>query len=113
MVFSGEVRNHHLGRAVTHLEYEAEPVMANLYIQEIANEAIRKFNLYFAICVHRIGMVSVGESAVVVVTGHAHRKEAYQSNEYIIDRVKHEVPIWKKEYFEDGTYLWGNNCHCH
>ena len=57
--------------------------------------------------------VPVGESAVVVITASSHRKEAYTANRFIIDRIKHEVPIWKCEIFQDGSREWGNNCNCH
>jgi len=50
---------------------------------------------------------------VVVITASAHRQEAYAANRYIIDRIKHEVPIWKCEYFDDGSKEWGGNCNCH
>jgi molybdopterin synthase catalytic subunit len=113
VMFSGEIRNNSAGKKVTHLEYESEQHMAILLIREITNTAIKKWNLHFALCVHRIGKVNVGESAVYVLTSHVHRGEAYKANEYIIDRVKHEVPIWKKEFYEDGTFHWGGNCHCH
>jgi molybdopterin synthase catalytic subunit len=56
--------------------------------------------------------VEVGESAVVVITSSAHRKEAYIANRFIIDKIKHEIPIWKCEYFQDGTREWGGNCNC-
>lgn len=111
--FSGEVRNLNQGKEVTHLYYESEPAMAEICLKEITNEAIKKFGLLYAFCIHRVGQVNVGECAVVVCTAHAHRKEAYQANEYIIDRVKHEVPIWKNEYYSDGSNQWGGNCNCH
>jgi molybdopterin synthase catalytic subunit len=112
VLFSGEVRNHHAEKKVTHLEYEAFVPMAEKMIQEIVQTAIEKWNLHSAICVHRIGKLEVCESAVVVVTAHSHRKESYEANQYIIDRVKHEVPIWKREFYEDGTSFWGGDCHC-
>lgn len=113
VLFSGEVRNHHNEKHVTHLEYEVYIPLAEKMIQMIVSDAKEKWQLHFAHCTHRIGIVSICESAVVVVTAHAHRKEAYEANKYIIDRVKHEVPIWKNEFYEDGSSLWGGNCHCH
>lgn len=113
VLFSGEVRNHSHNRSVEFLEYEAYVPMASKMIREIVAESLSKFNLHRAICVHRIGKVSICESAVVVITSSSHREAAYQANQYIIDRVKHEAPIWKKEYFSDGTYEWGHNCSCH
>ncbi|HSZ72960.1 MAG TPA: molybdenum cofactor biosynthesis protein MoaE [Cytophagaceae bacterium] len=112
VLFSGEVRNHHEQKKVTHLEYEAFVPMAEKIIQEIIQTAIEKWNLHNAICVHRIGKLEICESAVVVITAHSHRKESYEANRYIIDRVKHEAPIWKKEFYEDGTSSWGGDCHC-
>lgn len=112
VLFSGEVRNHHTQKKVSHLEYEAFVPMAEKMIREITQTAIEKWNLHSAICVHRIGKLEICESAVVVVTSHSHRKESYEANQYIIDRVKHEVPIWKREFYEDGTSFWGGDCHC-
>ncbi len=112
VLFSGEVRDNNKGREVTHLEYEAYEPMANKMIDEIIGEAISRFKLNQAICVHRLGRVEISGCAVVVITGAGHRKEAYDANRYIIDRVKNEVPIWKHEFFADGTSEWGQNCDC-
>lgn len=112
VLFSGEVRDSSLGKQVEYLEYEAYPTMAIKMISEIVNEAITRWNLNFAIAQHRIGIINSGESAVVVITTSPHRAEAYAANRYIIDRIKHEVPIWKCEYFTDGTKEWGGNCNC-
>ena len=113
MLFSGEVRGNNKGKKVTHLEYEAYEPMANKMIKEILEEAKKLFNLNQAACVHRLGNVQISGCAVVVVTGTGHRKEAYDANRYIIDRVKNEVPIWKHEFYADGTSEWGQNCDCH
>ena len=112
VLFSGEVRDNNKGRAVTHLEYEAYEPMANKMIARILEEAMTRFNLNQAVCVHRLGKVDVSGCAVVVITGSGHRKEAYAANRFIIDRVKNEVPIWKHEFFADGTSEWGQNCDC-
>ena len=112
VIFSGEVRNHNEGKRVSHLDYEAEIKMSEKLIRRITNEAVKKWDLAFALCIHRIGAIQISESAVLVITSHSHRKEAYEANQYIIDRVKHEVPIWKKEFYEDGTYSWGPQCQC-
>jgi molybdopterin synthase catalytic subunit len=112
VLFSGEVRDNNKGREVTHLEYEAYEPMANKMIDEIIGEAISRFKLNQAICVHRLGRVEISECAVVVITGAGHRKEAFDANRYIIDKVKNEVPIWKHEFFADGTSEWGQNCDC-
>ncbi len=112
VLFSGDVRDNNIGKDVAYLEYEAHASLAAKMIKEILEEAIAKWNLNLAIAQHRIGKVGVGESAVVVITSSPHRKEAYQANRHIIDRIKHEVSIWKCEVFIDGTKQWGNNCNC-
>ncbi|HMH23945.1 MAG TPA: molybdenum cofactor biosynthesis protein MoaE [Puia sp.] len=112
VLFSGEVRDNNKGRRVAYLEYEAHAVLASKMITEILEEARSKWQLQIAVAHHRTGKVNIGETAVVVITASAHRKEAYAANQYIIDRIKHEAPIWKCEYFTDGSREWGNNCNC-
>lgn len=113
VLFSGEARNHSNGLAVVALEYEAYEPVAIRMINHIVAEAIDRFSLHKALCKHRLGRVEVGESAVVVITASSHRAEAYAANRYIIDRVKHEAPIWKKEVFTDGSSSYSHNCSCH
>jgi len=109
VLFSGETRDNSQGRSVTHLDYEAQESMANKMIAEILNEAMVKWSLKLALACHRTGRVAIGETAVVVITAAAHRREAYAANQYIIDRIKYEAPIWKHEYFADGSSEWGAN----
>ena len=109
VLFSGEVRNNNKGREVARLEFEAYAPMAEIMIGRILEEASSRFQLNLAVCIHRLGTVEISECAVVVVTGAGHRKEAYAANRYIIDRVKGEVPIWKNEFYTDGTSEWGHN----
>jgi len=113
VLFSGDVRDNNIGKNVAYLEYEAQTVIASKMIAEILEEAKLKWNLNIAIAQHRIGKVGITEAAVVVITATPHRREAYEANRHIIDRIKHEVPIWKCEFFSDGTKLWGGNCNCH
>jgi molybdopterin synthase catalytic subunit len=113
ILFSGDVRDTNRGREVAFLEYEAHHALASKMIGEILNEAIDKWILQSAIARHRVGKVGIGETAVVVITAAAHRSEAYAANRWIIDRIKHEAPIWKCEFFADGSREWGNNCNCH
>jgi len=110
VLFCGEVRDNHAGKAVKHLVYESYVPLAEKIIREIVQTAIKKWDLQYAASLHRIGKLNISACAVAVVTAHAHRKEAYEANQYIIDRIKHEAPIWKCEYFEDGTHEWGKNC---
>lgn len=108
--FSGLVRNHNEGKPVLALEYEAFQPLANKMIQEILDNVKEKFSIQYASCIHRIGRLELGEIAVIVVTSSSHRKECYSANQYIIDKVKHEIPIWKREFFADGTITWSKGC---
>lgn len=109
--FSGEVRASNHGKVVTHLEYSAHKLLAEKHMEEVLETAMREFGILSALCVHRVGNLQVLESAVVVLTCGRHRGETYAANRYIIDRVKAETPIWKKEFFADGTSVWGENCN--
>ena len=108
--FEGWVRDHHEGRAVDHLEYEAYPALCLSAGQEIVREALKRFQLRNALAVHRTGALSIGEIAVWVGVSCDHRKEAFDACEWIIDSIKHVLPIWKKEFFPDGTSHWVR-CH--
>ena len=107
--FLGLVRNHNLGQSVDYLSYEAYEALANKMIAQILSDAKGKWGLHAALRQHRVGKVKIGEAAVVVITQASHRKEAYAANEYIINRVKAEAPIWKKEYFSSGKVYWSDN----
>jgi len=113
VLFSGEVRESNNGKEVAFLEYEAHIPLAEKMIAEVLAEAKGRWNLSVSIAQHRVGRVETGETAVVVITASAHRSEAYTANRHIIDRIKHEAPIWKCEHYRDGTKEWGNNCNCH
>lgn len=112
VLFSGDVRVSNLGKEVAYLEFEAQEKLAGKMILEILETAKLKWQLRIAVAQHRLGKVGISECAVVVITASPHRKEAYEANRYIMDRLKHEVPIWKCEYFTDGTHKWGGNCNC-
>lgn len=106
VVFEGTVRNHHLGRAVLRLEYEAHTPVAEKEGRRIVEEALERFNLDHAAAVHRLGELQVGESAVITIVSAPHRAEAFEACRYLIDEIKHRVPIWKKEYYADGSSEW-------
>lgn len=112
VVFNGTVRKRSLGKEVSYLFYEAAESMANKMMQQYLDEAKEKWQLTSVIAFHRIGEVTIGESAVFVLTSSPHRKEAYEANRYIIEKIKHELPLWKCEYFTDGEKKWGGNCSC-
>ncbi|MFC7336950.1 molybdenum cofactor biosynthesis protein MoaE [Haloferula chungangensis] len=110
--FEGWVRNHHQGRAVERLEYEAYPLLAEKEGRRIIEEAHEKFEIVHAACVHRTGSVEIGGLAVVVSVSAHHRDAAFDACRYIIDEVKARVPVWKKEYFADGSSGWVRCDHC-
>ncbi|MCU0429933.1 MAG: molybdenum cofactor biosynthesis protein MoaE [Cytophagaceae bacterium] len=109
VMFCGDVRLRNMGRQVSAIEYEVYVPLAQKTIRQILLDAIQTYQLGTAHAVHRIGLVPVGQTAVVVVTAHRHRMEAYKANEEIIYRIKHEVPIWKKEIFTEGDFHWASN----
>ncbi|MCK6379878.1 MAG: molybdenum cofactor biosynthesis protein MoaE [Leptospiraceae bacterium] len=106
VLFSGETRDYSKEKTVKYLEYESHTELAEKIIEGILKEATEKWNLNSAICIHRLGVVMPLESAVVVITSSPHRKEAYTANQFIIDSVKKNAPIWKKEVFEDDSSNW-------
>jgi molybdopterin synthase catalytic subunit len=110
--FEGWVRNHNEGMAVTRLEYEAFELLANKEGERIVNEAIERFGVVKAACVHRIGSLAIGDLAVWVGVSSRHRAEAFAACRYIIDEVKHRVPIWKKEHYVNGDSGWVNCERC-
>ena len=110
--FEGWVRNHNEGLAVRHLEYEAFEPLAIKEGKRIVAEAITRFGIEHAACVHRIGDLAIGDMAVWVGVSARHRAEAFAACRYIIDEVKHRVPIWKKEHYENGDSGWVNCERC-
>jgi adenylyltransferase/sulfurtransferase len=110
--FEGWVRNHNEGLAVRHLEYEAFEPLAIKEGERIIAEAIARFGIEHAACVHRIGDLAIGDMAVWVGVSARHRAEAFAACRYIIDEVKHRVPIWKKEHYENGDSGWVNCERC-
>jgi sulfur-carrier protein adenylyltransferase/sulfurtransferase len=110
--FEGWVRDFNDGRPVERLEYEAFVALAVKEGERIVREAIERFRVQHARCVHRVGRLELGELAVWVGVSAAHRAEAFAACRYIIDEVKHRVPIWKKEFYRDGDSGWVNCERC-
>jgi molybdopterin/thiamine biosynthesis adenylyltransferase/molybdopterin synthase catalytic subunit/rhodanese-related sulfurtransferase len=110
--FEGLVRNSNEGMSVRHLEYEAFEPLAVKEGEKIIAEAIKRFGIARAACVHRIGDLGIGEMAVWVGASARHRDEAFRACRYIIDEVKHRVPVWKKEHYENGDSGWVNCERC-
>lgn len=106
VVFEGVVRNLNDGREVKSLEYEAMESLAVKEGMRIIEEALQKFPIHDAICVHRVGHLQLCEIAIYVEVQAAHRKEAFAACQFIVDEVKARVPIWKKEHYADGDSEW-------
>jgi molybdopterin synthase catalytic subunit len=110
--FEGWVRDCNEGERVRGLEYEAFEALGVREGERIIAEAVERFGVAHAACVHRIGSLSVGELAVWVGVSAAHRDEAFRACRYIIDEVKHRLPIWKKEHYLNGDSGWVNCERC-
>jgi molybdopterin synthase catalytic subunit len=103
--FLGTVRDHHGGREVIRLEYSAYQPMAEAECARIVTETEARWNCTIAL-EHRVGVLSIGDVAVAIAVASAHRDEAFTACRYIIEEVKRRVPIWKREFFADGTVEW-------
>ena len=110
--FEGWVRDQNQGQDVTRLEYEAFQELAVKEGERILAEALRRFGVKHALCIHRVGSLNLGDMAVWVGVSSAHRGEAFDACRFIIDEVKHRVPIWKKEYYRSGNSGWVNCERC-
>ena len=105
VVFEGIVRNHSQGRRTLHLEYEGYEPMAIHKMEEIGGEIREKFSIDRLGMIHRLGRLEIGETSVAILVASAHRRAAFEACRHAIDRLKQIVPIWKKEYCEDGA-VW-------
>jgi molybdopterin synthase catalytic subunit len=112
VTFEGRVRDHHEGRAVTALEYEAYEALALAEGARILEEAAGLFAPVRVAAAHRHGLLGLGEAAVVVVAASAHRQEAFAACRWVIDAIKERLPVWKREHYADGTCAWVA-CGCH
>jgi molybdopterin synthase catalytic subunit/molybdopterin converting factor small subunit len=107
VVFDGIVRNNTRGRRTLYLDYEAYEAMAMTGMQRLVAEAKQQFPVRAVALVHRLGKLEIGETSVLIVVASAHRGAAFEACRWIIDTLKKTVPIWKKEYFEDGA-VWAD-----
>lgn len=108
VIFDGVARNNTKGRRTLYLEYEGYEPMALRTMEQISREVRERWSINRLGIVHRLGRTEITESSVVIVVTSAHRKIAFEACHYAIDRLKKIVPIWKKEYFEDGA-VWVEN----
>ncbi|HET6331034.1 MAG TPA: molybdenum cofactor biosynthesis protein MoaE [Holophagaceae bacterium] len=113
VLFEGRARDHHEGRAVLKLSYEAYAPMAEKELERLRQEAITRFGLLDCAVHHRTGEVPLTEAAVIVATSSAHRVEAFQAAAWVMDEIKASVPIWKRETYEDGSEAWVECHHRH
>ena len=113
VLMSGVVRQETGGRSVLALEYQAYKPMAMMVFQTIAQEIRQQWPAVSRILIHhRTGKLHIGEISVLVAIGCPHRAEAFAACQYAIDTLKHQAPIWKKEYWADGASTWVNIGDC-
>ncbi|NNG81848.1 MULTISPECIES: molybdenum cofactor biosynthesis protein MoaE [Acinetobacter] len=109
-VFIGTVRNHHEGKAVKALKYTSYAPVAEKMIRQIEQEIQHKYGVSYVRVIHRIGALDIGEKAIIAITYAAHRREAFAACEEAVERVKHEVPVWKEEFYLDGSSQYVEGC---
>jgi len=107
LVFEGVVRNNSRGRRTLYLDYEAYESMALNEMEKLSQAALERFSVRDVAIVHRLGRLQIGETSVVIAVASAHRAPAFEACRWLIDTLKKTVPIWKKEYFEDGA-VWAD-----
>jgi len=106
VLFLGTVRETTDGRKTSSLDYECYPQMAERELAELETQARRQWQLIECVVVHRLGHLDVGETSVAIAVSSAHRRAAFEAGQWMIDRIKRVVPIWKKENYADGTGDW-------
>jgi len=107
VTFEGIVRNQTRGRRTLYLNYEAYEDMALQQLEQLAADALGKYQIRDLAIVHRLGRLEIGETSVLIAVVSAHRAAAFDACRWVIDTLKRTVPIWKKEYFEDGA-VWAD-----
>jgi molybdopterin synthase catalytic subunit len=107
VVFCGVVREHDHGRRVVELEYQGHP-SAEAVLGSIADEFAGRPEVLALAVSHRVGVLAVGDVALVAAVATAHRREAFDICARLVDEVKHRLPIWKRQVFDDGTDEWVN-----
>jgi len=106
VMFVGVVRSISRGKEVAKLSYDVYEEMALKVLEDVRREAMERFGVIDAFIIHRVGEVKVGEVSLVVIAADEHRANAFKAAAWIVDEVKRRVPIWKKEYYTDGTAKW-------
>lgn len=106
LLFVGTVRNHHQGRPVERITYSAYRPMAERAMLRIVSELEEEIDGLQVAMVHRLGELAVGEASVVIAVASPHREAAYEASRQALERLKREVPIWKREHYADGQAAW-------
>lgn len=109
-LFVGTVRDHHEGRSVRHLNYTAHEPLAAKVIREVEHAARERYGVPYVRIVHRLGDLAIGDIAIVCVVRAPHRAEAFEACRYAVDAVKHGAPIWKEEFYTDGSSAFVEGC---
>lgn len=112
VTFEGWIRDHNEGQAVDRLEYEVYRPVAISEGNKVIDEALQKYDIAHALCIHREGLLELSDVAVVVCVSSAHRAAAFDACRYIIDEIKTRLPIWKKEHYSSGKSEWVNCQQC-
>jgi MoaE-MoaD fusion protein len=110
VTFEGTTRNETDGETVLHLEYETDERMATKVLTQILEETSCRFGVPSMVARHRVGRLEIGDVSLIVAAGAPHRLEAFLATQYAVDRIKHIVPVWKKEFFENGSVWVGAAC---
>ncbi len=106
VLFLGTTRGETGGRQTASLDYECYPEMAEKQLLELEKDARRRWPLIECSVVHRVGHLEVGEASVAIAVSSAHRQPAFEAGQWLIDQIKHVVPIWKRENWADGESQW-------
>jgi molybdopterin synthase catalytic subunit len=109
--FAGTVRNHNLGKKVNSLEYSAYEEMAEKMLNQFAQRALEKFKVEKIYISHRIGHLALEDIAVLIAVSSAHRDEGYKASRFLIEEIKHQLPVWKKEHYEGEIARWVQCSH--
>jgi len=104
VLFHGIIRNHDGGQAVNSLDYSHHP-QAQTFLEKILAEEEARTGLQLA-AVHRVGALAIGDAALVAASAASHRREAFEAIENLVERIKAEVPIWKRQHFSSGSSEW-------
>lgn len=106
VLFVGTTREMTGGKQTVKLDYESHRVMAVMQLEKLESEARTRWDLLGVSIIHRLGDVAIGEASIAIAVSSAHRKQAFEAGEWLIDTIKKEVPIWKREEWSDGSLEW-------